>query len=80
MFALEVEFRERPSVSSVIRLNPSKFKLTNWHCFNYYLYVISGDEDDAKKVQKLSMSDEKYKSYGFDPRIPKKKVDTTRND
>ena len=50
VFALEVEFRERPSVSSVIRLNPVNFTLTNWHCFNYYLYVICGDEDDAKKV------------------------------
>ena len=61
VFALEVEFRERPGISSVIRLNPSGFKLQNWHVFNYYLFIVSGDEDDAKKVQKLEMSDEKYK-------------------
>ena len=53
VFALEVEFKERLNVSSVIRLNPANFLLTNWHCFNYYIYVISGDEEDAKKVQKL---------------------------
>ena len=63
---MEVEFREKPGVSSVIRLNPANFKLQNWHVFNYYLYIISGDEDDAKKVQKLIMSEEKYKSLiGF---------------
>lgn len=62
VFALEVEFREKPSVSSVIRLNPANFKLQNWHVFNYYLYIISGDEEDAKKVQRLDMSDDKYKS------------------
>ena len=61
VFALEVEFRELPSVSSVIRLNPANFKLQNWHVFNYYLYIISGDEEDAKKVSRLDMSDEKYK-------------------
>lgn len=27
VFALEIEFKERPSVSSVIRLNPANFKL-----------------------------------------------------
>jgi len=46
----------------VIRLNPANYKLQNWHVFNYYLYIVSGDEDDAKKVQRLVMSDEKYKS------------------
>ena len=71
VFALEIEFRERPSVSSVIRLNPANFKLQNWHVFNYYLYIISGDEDDAKKVQRLVMSDEKYKSIMKFPRRPR---------
>ena len=50
VFALEVEFREQPGNSSVVRLNPSTFKLQNWHVFNYYLYIISGDEDVAKNV------------------------------
>ena len=50
VFALEVEIKEKPGISSVVRLNPSKFKLQNWDVFNYYLYIISGDEDVAKNV------------------------------
>lgn len=71
VFALEIEFREKPGVSSVIRLNPASFKLQNWHVFNYYLYIISGDEEEAKKCQRLSMTDEKYKSLVGWPRRPK---------
>lgn len=71
VFALEIEFRERPGISSVIRLNPSSFKLQNWNVFNYYLYIISGDEEDAKKVQKLLMSDEKYKTMVGMARVPR---------
>ena len=67
-FALEVEFKEQQSVSSVIRLNPATYKLKNWHVFNYYLYVISEDEDKAKQLQKLQMSDDKYKHVVERPR------------
>ena len=74
VFALEVEFKERPGVSSVIRLNPADFKLQNWRVFNYYLYIISGDEDAAKKVQRLVMSDEKYKLLLKQARRPRVQV------
>ena len=59
---------------SVIRLNPSKFELCDWDIFNFYLYIICGDEETAKRVQKLEMPDSKYLRMIGVPRIHKTKA------
>ena len=69
VFALEIELKNQPK--SVVRLNPSNFEFIDWHLFNYYLYVICEDESVAKRVQKLDMPDDKYKSKIGKPRIEK---------
>ena len=60
VFAMEIEAKNYPNARSVIRLNPTDFVFTNWKHFNFYIYIICEDDENANQVQKLDMSDEKY--------------------
>jgi hypothetical protein len=73
VFALEIEVKNVPGNKSIIRLNPSNFVFSDWHMYNYYLYIICEDEAVAKQVQKLDMSAEDYERYFERPRQPESK-------
>lgn len=68
---MEIELKSQPK--SIIRLNPSKFEFSDWHSYNYYLYLVCEDESVSKKVQKLEMQDDKYERLIGRPRIDKNK-------
>ena len=75
VFSMEIEPKNASGQHrSVIRLNPSKFELCDWEIFNFYLYIICGDEVTAKRVQKLEMPDSKYLRMIGVPRIHKTKA------
>ena len=83
VFALELELKTQPS-RAIIRLNPSQYALEDWNFFYYYLYVICPEESDARRLQKIELSDEKYLKWIGKERtdkekskIPQKSVDLT---
>ena len=73
VFALEIEPRNIDNAKTVIRLNPSSFELTNWEHFNYYLYVICSDGEEARRVATLQIAEDKYERLVGEPRQPPKR-------
>ena len=70
VFALEIQLKDKSydELKPVIKINPVNFELVDWQYFNFYLYIICADEEDAKKVQKLEMPNDKYERYVGVPR------------
>lgn len=64
VFALEVVSKAEPTKAS-IRLNPAKFifQKADHQYFDFHLYIICEDGDQAQKISELEMADEKFERY-----------------
>ena len=44
----------------MIRLNPYKFKFSDWDRFNFFIYIICEDGDIAEEIAVLDLPEDKY--------------------